>query len=294
MGSGKVLVQTAFEVPSGTFTELPDFLTRRERAWNLWSQGQSLQKIVAATPTGLLYNTSAAKYDIWWYNHREKQGHFTIPYGGRKEEGNDCDIHVLAVSLALDDLERGKPCSFGLEIALRDNERCRCDGGSELHYCAEDAFAWLTSHRFFELCTEFGWDWGKYMGQVWLQAQATIEMFPFLILVPAMAWRIASILEGEAGVLGYRGMHMVADSMLSRRALGQGWEEVLSAYYASAKPSTAAMEITETMLSHPWKPSGMIFVYSEDDRIRMGWPRGRDVYGRNGFMVHQSDTLEAE
>jgi len=54
---------------------------------------------------------------------------------------------------------------------------------------------------------------------------------PETLVAFALALRIASVIQGEGGIIGRLGMVAVADTMLARREKGQSWDEVLSAYY---------------------------------------------------------------
>jgi len=188
-------------------------------------------------------------------------------------------LAAAVLTTALVDLQAGAPCTIRTACG-----RCR----QEYHYCAQDAYRWLTDTPFYWLCRHLGWDWREIMETV-LTTAAAAQLAPLVTLVPALAWRIACVLEGEAGVLGAKGMWYVGDTMLSRLEDGQTWDEVLVAYHGyQAPPSEVAMRLAERMLSDPWKPSGRRFAYSEEDRIRMGWRPGSVAYGRDGWMLHFS------
>lgn len=109
---------------------------------------------------------------------------------------------------------------------------------------------------------------------------------PEVIATLALVLRIATVLQGEGGVIGRLGMVACADSMLARREAGQSWEQVLSAYYGNARPTRAARDIAEQMVAHPWKSQGMKFCFSEQDRIRHGWPTGDLVLRRGRWALH--------
>ena len=109
---------------------------------------------------------------------------------------------------------------------------------------------------------------------------------PEAIATLALILRIATVLQGEGGVIGRLGMVAVADTLLARREAGQSWELVLSAYYGNARPTGAAREIAEQMLAHPWRSQGMKYVFSEDDRIRYGWPTGDLTIRRGRWALH--------
>ena len=109
---------------------------------------------------------------------------------------------------------------------------------------------------------------------------------PETLVAFALALRIATVLQGEGGIIGRLGMVAVADTLLARREAGQSWEQVLGAYYGNARPTGAAREIAEQMLAHPWKSQGMQFCFSEQDRVRMGWPEGDVVLRRGRWALH--------
>jgi len=109
---------------------------------------------------------------------------------------------------------------------------------------------------------------------------------PETILAFALALRIATVLQGEGGVIGRLGMVAVADTLLARREAGQSWETVLSAYYGNARPTGAAREIAEQMVAHPWKSQGMQLCYSEADRVHYGWPTGDLTIRRGRWALH--------
>ena len=125
------------------------------------------------------------------------------------------------------------------------------------------------------------------MGYAIQQAAETAAAFPWIPLIPALVWRIATTLEGEAGGMGTTGMWYVGDTMLGRIARGDSWDDALAQYYATSRvPSEEAMVLANTMLRQPWKPSGRVFCYSEDDRVNQGWSRGDLVYSVNGQTLH--------
>jgi hypothetical protein len=109
---------------------------------------------------------------------------------------------------------------------------------------------------------------------------------PEVIAAISLVMRLAWVLEGEAGPLGTIGFAAVGDTMLARREAGQSWDEVLSAYYGGAVPSVMARLTAEMMVHHPWQSQGMQFVYSEADRVRMGWPEGDLILRRGRWALH--------
>lgn len=262
------------------------------------------------------YDERHVAYDLWAVTHRAKLS------ARRKERGwrysfdaidgkatatpaTFREFHFLAIAAAFADLEVGTPCTLdvhGLYPAPRVCFRSASvnngeehpysqlhDEIAECHRCAPDAFAWLTSAEFFNLCTILDWPWERAMETVLGEAQETVILFPWLTLTPALVWRVACILQGEASVLGYKGMWYVADTMLSRRQRGDSWEEILPAYYGwQEPPGEAAMRIADTMVSNPWSPSGRVYAYSEADREKMGWRRGDFVYGKGDWLLHFS------
>ncbi len=89
----------------------------------------------------------------------------------------------------------------------------------------------------------------------------------------ALVLAVAMTLEGEAGVLGAPGMHLVADSMLARMESpehGDRWEHVLAAYYGSAPPSAPALAIAYRAVTRPWPSRGMPYAVSREDAERLG------------------------
>ncbi len=218
------------------------------------------------------------------------------------------EFHLQAIARAFLDLEMGTPCTLGMGIrtfcpsfyppcsttrvngTTKDHPyaHLRESGGTaEWHRCAPDALAWFTSTDFLELCVVLDWPWRKVMETVLTEAQITTSLFPWLALTPALVWRIACTLEGEAGVLGAKGMWYVGDTMLSRHARGDSWEEVLAVYYGYQEPpGETAMRLAERMVADPWAPSGRIYAYSEQDRAKMGWRRGDLVYGKGDWILH--------
>jgi hypothetical protein len=89
----------------------------------------------------------------------------------------------------------------------------------------------------------------------------------------ALVLAVAMTLEGEAGVLGAPGMHLVADSMLARIESPQHpdqWEDVLAAYYGSAPPSSSALAVAYAAVTRPWPSRGMPYAVSREDAERLG------------------------
>ena len=96
----------------------------------------------------------------------------------------------------------------------------------------------------------------------------------------ALVLAVAMTLEGEAGVMGAPGMHLVADSMLARIestasdssgfADPDRWEDVLAAYYGSAPPSASALAIAYAAVTRPWPSRGMPYAVSREDVARLG------------------------
>ncbi len=89
----------------------------------------------------------------------------------------------------------------------------------------------------------------------------------------ALVLAVAMTLEGEAGVMGAPGMHLVADSMLARIESTEHpdqWEDVLAAYYGSAPPSASAVAIAYAAVTRPWPSRGMPYAVSREDAARLG------------------------
>lgn len=89
----------------------------------------------------------------------------------------------------------------------------------------------------------------------------------------AVVLAVAMALEGEAGVLGAPGMHMVVDSMLARLESPEHpdqWDGVLAAYYGSAPPSSEALSLAYAAVTVPWPSKGMPYAVSREDALRLG------------------------
>jgi hypothetical protein len=108
----------------------------------------------------------------------------------------------------------------------------------------------------------------------------------------ALILLIASILQGEAGPMGNGAMYAVADTMLYRYQETQSWDDVLRYYYGRDDPSPSAISIATQMVTRPWNPIlNCRYVYSERDRIRMGWDKGKYIYTVHPYILHFSDTI---
>lgn len=241
------------------------------------------------------YTERRAAFDLW-YAVRRGRARAVHHYEAASALGSGYGaVYQHVLSRALMDLQAGAPCTLGIGMrGFWPSASTVCSvsvdsSGSpvECHCCAPDAFAWLTSLEFHRLCQKLDWPWRRVVETVLAEAAQTAQLFPWVALAPALVWRVACVLEGEAGVLGPEGMWYVGDTMLSRRALGQSWETVLSAYYAYQEPpSEGAMTLAEQMLTHPWEASGRQFAYSEQDRQRQGWRAGEIVYRRGNWILH--------
>jgi len=255
---------------------------RRKLALKLYEESGSLDAVaehIAGLNGNIHYSPRHVAYDLWravgWkrVNQRRSKRQWAIQFDvvdGRNVESPATfrEFHLQAIADAFLDLEAGMPCTMGLRGLAKYWRRCHEElywGDKHLpewHYCAQDALAWLTSTDFYRVCESLEWPWRDLMEQVLLEAQTTTAIFPWLVLTPAMVWRIACVLQGEAGVLGAKGMWYVGDTMLSRRARGDSWEEVLSAYYGYEEPpGETAMQVADKMLYDPWEPSGRVFAY---------------------------------
>lgn len=105
---------------------------------------------------------------------------------------------------------------------------------------------------------------------------------------------LASILQGEAAILGSTGMTAVA-AVFVARLLAPHYPDtvqgVAEAFYGRAMPSQEAMQIAAAALSHPkalLEEQG-IFYYalSRQDRERLHLPPGdRMIAGRHIFQLH--------
>ncbi len=252
---------------------------------------------VKALAPSIHYNCQSVVYELW----RELRVH-------RWRSNYACDFgqetslvmnplryfYCHAISQTFMDLESGRPCNFGTHRAS-ENDAHRCSislTNEEFHSCAQDAYAYLTSMTFIGHCDLLDWNWETYMEPIIAMASNNTTIFPFIALTPALVWRIACILQGEAGGMGYKGMYLVADTMLGHRAKGESWDATLGHYYAyKAPPSREAMQLAERTLTRPWKSSGRLYAYSEEDRIRQGWPKGSFIYSINGFTLHTSESI---
>lgn len=279
---------------------------RQALAWAAYQAGGSLKRVAQEVRLAGLprYHEGHASVDLWDFTHQERLTDrrqapvspydFDLLNSVASPDGHR-NFALAGIAGAFLDLETGAPCTLGLGIKTYwphlpvycVEEKCEAPG--ERHRCAQDALAWLTSADFLLLCHTLDWPWQETAGAVITEATKTMKLFPWLVLIPAMVWRLACVLEGEAGVLGTRGMYYVADTMLARREGGDSWEAVLAAYYGNqCPPSEGAMQMAARMLADPWQSNGRRYVYSETDRVNMGWRKGDFIYGKEDYLLHFS------
>lgn len=96
----------------------------------------------------------------------------------------------------------------------------------------------------------------------------------------------ASIIAGECGPIAGQCEVMIARTMANRLADGQ--TNVLAAYYGRGPVTTeAAMAATLLVLRPGLLADGRYrYVWSDDDRRRMGWPAGEEVLCGAGLCVN--------
>lgn len=102
---------------------------------------------------------------------------------------------------------------------------------------------------------------------------------------------VASLVHGEAGVLGTEGMFWVADSLLGRVESPEfpcsTLTECADGYYArSPSPDAGAWAVAYLATVRPWRPSGFVYAYSGEDAERMGWSTGEKVLQAWGHSLH--------
>jgi len=100
---------------------------------------------------------------------------------------------------------------------------------------------------------------------------------------------LAITLQGEAGILGTKGMYQVADTILARLAspdYPNTLENVLEVYYARAEPSEEAIGLAACAILSPWTPGPFFYAYGDGDVSRFGWRQGDEVLCGHGFCLH--------
>ena len=113
---------------------------------------------------------------------------------------------------------------------------------------------------------------------------------------------LATILQGEAAVLGPAGMTAVAAVFIAR-LLSPAYPSTVSAvappFYGRADPSPIALDIAEQALAHPQQLLALfgthMFVFSAQDRHRLHLPPGDRQFIRSDtwqLHLYQEDPLE--
>jgi len=91
---------------------------------------------------------------------------------------------------------------------------------------------------------------------------------------------IACRLQGETGPLGTMAMQEVARTMVARTdpaGMNQDWDAILEAYYACQLPSEEAVGIAIDTYMGKIEPGPYLFIYSREDRLRLGYCLGEKV-----------------
>jgi len=98
---------------------------------------------------------------------------------------------------------------------------------------------------------------------------------------------LASIMQGEAGVLGLPGMFAIGICAMSRMATHKSWH----GFYGRAKPSPQAYLLARVFMSIPsdiW--TGLYGTYpyclSRQDIERLGFPKGDKIVGNGKYQIH--------
>lgn len=114
-------------------------------------------------------------------------------------------------------------------------------------------------------------------------------MTTFIIIL-----HLAYVLEGEAGCIGPDAMLATADTVLARVVspyFPDTIEDVLGAYYGSARPSEGALGIAMLAIFSPWRPGPYLFAYGQGDVRRLGWRPGERIICKQGYCQHFSRTF---
>jgi len=102
---------------------------------------------------------------------------------------------------------------------------------------------------------------------------------------------LASILQGEAAVLGPIGMYAVAGCLATQ--IDAGWlpREIESAWYGRARPGECAVHLAQMIESEQIPANGYLYCLSQDDVTKMG-VRGELIISATGtpFELHLFKT----
>lgn len=115
-------------------------------------------------------------------------------------------------------------------------------------------------------------------------------MDPYSVEITAtetITYLMASIMEGEGGILGYQGMLAVGFVALNRveagmGPLGHGW-------YGREDPSSMTYSLAEFVLNNPTEDptGGALYALSNDDVHTLGFPRSDlSIRGPTGHAVN--------
>ena len=88
---------------------------------------------------------------------------------------------------------------------------------------------------------------------------------------------LATIIQGEAGVLGQTGMLAVAGVLMTQLYFGWSPDRIGESWYGRAWPGEYAWELAEGIVQGEVNPTGYLFCLSQDDVDKLGCRKGKPI-----------------